>query len=121
MVRQRQRPARRLKAASHEQSLLDDDACTTLWLAAVAAYDDSSANPSPDFASVRAVRSTLAASSLVDVAGFDAALAAVLQARSATSEDALLDYGQFCSLLAVLLPANSPPPRRDVYDIDGWG
>jgi hypothetical protein len=95
--------------------LLSEDECATLWLACVAAYD-SSDNPSPDFASVAAVRSTLDASSLVDPSHFDAALAVALHASSATREEALIDFSQVrrwqrrTPALLRLSQLTSPPP-----------
>jgi hypothetical protein len=74
--------------------VLPDEALETLWLAAVAAYDNS-ANPSPEFASVAAVRTALKASPLVDASAFDVVVVAVAgRAMHERGDKTLLDYEQ---------------------------
>ena len=74
--------------------MLPDEALETLWLAAVAAYDNS-ANPSPEFASVAAVRTALKASPLVDASAFDVVVVAVAgRAMHERGDKTLLDYEQ---------------------------
>jgi hypothetical protein len=74
--------------------VLPDEALETLWLSAVAAYD-SSANPSPEFASVAAVRTALSASPLVDASAFDVVVVAVAgRAMHERGDKTLLDYPQ---------------------------
>ena len=74
--------------------MLPDEALETLWLSAVAAYD-SSANPSPEFASVAAVRTALRASPLVDASAFDVVVVAVAgRAMHERGDKTLLDYAQ---------------------------
>ena len=74
--------------------MLPDEALESLWLAAVALYDNS-ANPSPEFASVAAVRSALRASPLVDAASFDVVVVAVAgRSMHERGDKTLLDYEQ---------------------------
>ena len=92
--------------------MLPDEALETLWLSAVAAYDNG-ANPSPEFASVAAVRTALRASPLVDASGFDVVVVAVAgRAMHERGDKTLLDYEQARRRWA--LPARAAPARAQL-------
>ena len=74
--------------------MLPDESLESLWLAAVALYEKS-ANTSPEFASVAAVRSALRASPLVDASSFDVVVVAVAgRSMHERGDKTLLDYEQ---------------------------